>query len=443
MSSSAGPGFAVAALVVSPFVLLACTSEAPIAPPAAPSASEPPQAHAEPAQPHAEPAVAVPAAAPRTDVLAFLEGATVRSRSSEADYTKSAFLLIDQSTNTGWETKRGEFTDETVVIEMPNRTTLDGLSFDMANASAGWGATKVGVEVSDTTADGPWQTIATVALEEGVDGQSFEVKGAPPARYVRLTATNERPGPPHQRVGIVEARATGTVIDEIPRRSFSGAYTTSRGTFHIREDGGVLVGCYTRTEGVFDGAVSGRIGFISVREGGDAPAEAAMVLSNEGKRLDVMVWRGGRAGDARAEYWSGERSSDEPGDCPGWVHAPPDPMEAKLSTDKRLALYVQFDFDSDVIKRESLPILDDAVRVLKAHPEWKITIEGHTDSVGGDAYNQPLSERRAASVVRSLIAAGVPEAGLTSTGLGASRPLASNAEELGRARNRRVEVARE
>jgi outer membrane protein OmpA-like peptidoglycan-associated protein len=78
--------------------------------------------------------------------------------------------------------------------------------------------------------------------------------------------------------------------------------------------------------------------------------------------------------------------------------------------------------------------------ILAAHPTLRLEIEGHTDSVGSDAFNQTLSERRAEAVRNYLIHQGVPEASTTAEGFGKSRPVASNDSPEGRQLNRRVEL---
>ena len=79
----------------------------------------------------------------------------------------------------------------------------------------------------------------------------------------------------------------------------------------------------------------------------------------------------------------------------------------------------------------------------KAHPAWEFSIEGHTDSVGGQAHNQVLSEQRATAVKDDLIKAGIEASRLRTQGFGSSRPVASNSTGAGRSQNRRVEVVRE
>lgn len=109
---------------------------------------------------------------------------------------------------------------------------------------------------------------------------------------------------------------------------------------------------------------------------------------------------------------------------------------------ERLSLkdMINFDTGKATIRPESRRILDEIAAVLKAHPELRrIRVEGHTDNVGGQAYNLDLSERRARSVVEALATRGVARDRLSPAGYGFGKPIASNATAFGRAKNRRVE----
>ena len=109
---------------------------------------------------------------------------------------------------------------------------------------------------------------------------------------------------------------------------------------------------------------------------------------------------------------------------------------------QRLSLKDAIHFDSgrDTIKPESFPVLDQVARILGEHEELaRVRVEGHTDNVGGAAYNKDLSARRATAVVRYLTGKGIAPGRLESAGYGFERPIATNETALGRARNRRVE----
>jgi outer membrane protein OmpA-like peptidoglycan-associated protein len=108
---------------------------------------------------------------------------------------------------------------------------------------------------------------------------------------------------------------------------------------------------------------------------------------------------------------------------------------------------VTFDFDKATIRQEGRGALDTLARLIQAEGgDSEISIEGHTDSHGDDAYNLRLSQRRAEAVKTYLVQQGVAEDRLRTVGLGEQRPVAPNAgpdgsdDEAGRQRNRRVEV---
>jgi outer membrane protein OmpA-like peptidoglycan-associated protein len=108
-----------------------------------------------------------------------------------------------------------------------------------------------------------------------------------------------------------------------------------------------------------------------------------------------------------------------------------------------VALNVFFEFNSDKILPEYYPDIDKLGRVL-TQPQYngfQVQIEGHTDSIGSDGYNQALSQRRAESVRRYLVQHFPIEANrLIVKGFGKTRPIASNETPEGRSQNRRVEV---
>ncbi len=120
-------------------------------------------------------------------------------------------------------------------------------------------------------------------------------------------------------------------------------------------------------------------------------------------------------------------------------------IENELARDRRTILHgVYFDFNSAALKPQSNAVLAQVAGVMRRELSWKIRIEGHTDSVGGDvAANTALSARRADAVKAALVAHGVSANRLDTQGFGASAPRETNDTMQGRARNRRVELTRE
>jgi OmpA-OmpF porin, OOP family len=133
------------------------------------------------------------------------------------------------------------------------------------------------------------------------------------------------------------------------------------------------------------------------------------------------------------------------------------PMEAKMvtvdaatmakdiSATGKVAIYgLYFDTDKADLKPESTPALDEIGKLLKGKSNLKVYIVGHTDNVGGFDYNTGLSQRRAKSVVDRLVQNyGISADRLKPVGAGLIAPIASNDDEAGRAKNRRVEIVKE
>lgn len=120
-------------------------------------------------------------------------------------------------------------------------------------------------------------------------------------------------------------------------------------------------------------------------------------------------------------------------------------VEKQLTEQKRAVTYgIYFDFNKDTIKPESEKVLKEIVQAMTDNPTWKLTVEGHTDNIGGDTYNLDLSKRRAAAVKQALVTRyHIAPGRLSTIGYGSSSPVDTNDTLEGRARNRRVELTRE
>ncbi|MDI3493616.1 MAG: OmpA-OmpF porin, family, partial [Desulfomicrobiaceae bacterium] len=126
--------------------------------------------------------------------------------------------------------------------------------------------------------------------------------------------------------------------------------------------------------------------------------------------------------------------------CPGT------PMDLAVDADGcpiplSVTLEVFFDFDKWDIKPQYHQELANFATFMKEYPGVKVEIDGHTDSIGSDEYNQKLSQRRAEAVRMYLVQKlGMNPSMLTAVGFGESKPIASNDTEEGRAKNRRIEA---
>ncbi|MEM9208879.1 MAG: OmpA family protein, partial [Pseudomonadota bacterium] len=163
---------------------------------------------------------------------------------------------------------------------------------------------------------------------------------------------------------------------------------------------------------------------------------------------------GGYFGEARREIPTPEPVREpEPEPAPEPVAAPAAPEPASepvpspfgipsrvCQNDMRLLEDVKFGNNSDELTAASRAALDRVVDELAANPQSTVQILAHTDSNGSAEYNLNLSSRRAASVERVLLAAGIASVRLGAQGLGEAQPIDDNATAAGRARNRRVEL---
>jgi outer membrane protein OmpA-like peptidoglycan-associated protein len=101
---------------------------------------------------------------------------------------------------------------------------------------------------------------------------------------------------------------------------------------------------------------------------------------------------------------------------------------------------VLFDFNKYTLKPAARERLARVSGIVLAYPDLKLEIEGHTDSIGSDEYNQTLSEKRAAVVRDYLVSSGVSMSNVVARGMGKTDPVADNRSAAGRKLNRRVEM---
>jgi OOP family OmpA-OmpF porin len=131
--------------------------------------------------------------------------------------------------------------------------------------------------------------------------------------------------------------------------------------------------------------------------------------------------------------------------CDPEMEAPPPPPAAAAPPPKVGKPLVtlhgpQFDFDKATLKPDGKRMVGEAVRLMEEQPSLQVTVEGHTDAVGSEGYNQRLSERRARAVRDYMVAEGIAADRITTRGWGKSKPVATNDTAEGRAENRRVEI---
>lgn len=427
------------------FAVIACvacsrqSAEADAAPPAiqaAPATGSAPAADV----PEAIPAVAAP------NLMSFANG-TIMPVSFDGLLVTAPILMIDGSSIHNWV---GENKPQSFVFELPDPATIRTLEFD--NDTAGMGGLDAGikeltVEVSSTSADSGYQEIFSGTLVKGENGQRFAVAKPLAGRWLRANFKSNHGG---DRYSLTEIHAFGDTSPATLVAGASGTYTTIWGAYNIVQNGTSISGCFEpdgqyAAPATFTGGLEGniaRIRYIETDEAG-TPGEAQplhLVFARDGQRF----FKGAVANDSLSEYAEIKRTAAQAGECKGRnAVKPEDTMSKDLEKDGRVAVYgINFDFNSATIRPESTTVLTQVTDLLRGQPELAITIEGHTDDIGVDAFNQSLSEQRANAVKDWLVAAGIEVGRLQAVGKGEAVPVASNGTDIGRAQNRRVELAK-
>jgi outer membrane protein OmpA-like peptidoglycan-associated protein len=161
--------------------------------------------------------------------------------------------------------------------------------------------------------------------------------------------------------------------------------------------------------------------------------------------IESSTWAGGGAlvgaGMAAAYCWVHGAAEEEMVMVEEAVMVEEPVMPEPVAEAVRVELDVKFDFDKSVVKEGSFDDIKNVADFMAQYPQTTTVVEGHTDSVGTDAYNQGLSERRANAVRDVLVNQyGLAAERVNAVGYGETRPVADNSTSEGRAINRRVEA---
>lgn len=156
------------------------------------------------------------------------------------------------------------------------------------------------------------------------------------------------------------------------------------------------------------------------------------------RRPDTNIWISLAVGESHTVISVIEEKAME--QTVGLVSA--EDMARELGAKGRVALYINFDVDRATLRDDGAPVVEQIDKLLRAQPDLRLAIEGHTDNSGNAQHNKDLSRQRAETVLARLAASGIDKARLSAAGYGAERPLADNGTEEGRAKNRRVELVK-
>jgi outer membrane protein OmpA-like peptidoglycan-associated protein len=144
--------------------------------------------------------------------------------------------------------------------------------------------------------------------------------------------------------------------------------------------------------------------------------------------------------DAASRYYTLTETDATPPDFDSATDA--ETMAEMLEHYGHLPVAVEFMPGKSDLAPSSVTLLGEVLAMLKDHPSWRIRVEGHTDGVGAKSVNMALSVRCATSVVSWLNTNGIRRTRLDPQGMGDSRPIADNATEAGRKKNRRIELVK-
>ncbi len=387
------------------------------------------------------------ATAPTTqdiNLTAFANGALVENVSSEYGESWQARWITDENPQTGWATEKGAKGPFSIVISLPESSEIHALEFDAAAADGdGRAAKNIDVQVSSTSATTGFVSIAGIALKPGLNKQHFNLTKPGTGRWIKLVVTSNQGDPEYSE--IMEFRALGKQLTQTASpTNLSGTYSTAvYGNFHLVQDGALLSGCYEHDGGLVQGGLESHLMRMNWRQA-HSKGSAIMVLKRDGKSFEG--WWSEEGSNEWSATWGLKKTSDKVGSCPHWnpKAASGNIVATQLAAEGHVRIYgINFDVDSDHLRADAKPAIDELLAALKANPTWHVSIEGHTDASGNAAHNLDLSQRRAASVKAALVAAGIAADRMKTAGFGQTKPVAPNDTAIGRAQNRRVEVVKQ
>lgn len=357
-----------------------------------------------------------------------------------------------------------------VDVLLARPAVIDAFSYQPA-AMAVYLPKRIDIAASDAEQGDDFRVVKTVtpdgapSLPSSGVADEIRVKLDAPvhARRLRITYVgNHDEGKVANNHGLAQFHAYGHFDGEAAQRDISGVYSfpngavapSGSGYLIVRQNGSSIEGCTVdaTTRGgalVVKSVVGTLVGgledgvFRFVRtDAGQAVGTPGFIVVGPQVKGDTLAYAALLAKDKPLEE-VGEKTRLPVVSCAANDKPPADPIDQELTQHGRMALYgINFDFDSAKLRGNSAPVLDKVAVWLKAHPDAKLEIEGHTDNAGSDAHNQALSQGRADAAKAYLVGTGIDADRLTTSAFGATKPVVPNDSETHRAQNRRVEIVR-
>ena len=291
--------------------------------------------------------------------------------------------------------------------------------------------------------DGPFEELVRfdVAPDAFDADQEFPAASSAAVRWLKVTLEGrQEPDPDDYRgTAFPDLHGYGEQTSREARDDeFTGIFLTGGGgagpdgnRIELVQNGALVLGCVQSGGAVrpLEGGIEG--GILKVLAGDGVPS--LYLIDSQGRLLGVEV---GRSYTRRIGIPGGN-----PTDCSPLSGEAENGVGVSIDACESAVVYgVNFDVDSDVLRPDAEPALQQIFGALESRPGVAVTVEGHTDSDASDAYNLDLSQRRAAAVVAWLVDRGIEAGQLTALGAGESQPIADNATAAGKAANRRVEI---
>ena len=391
---------------------------------------------------------------PKSYVATNLMGGDIKQYAPEAIFDLSSKL---------WCSEKNAIFPHVFELELTEAFLIDEFVFDnRCENQVGIGAKEVRIEVAVEASKNPeYKEAGVYSLKE----QQVNVFNLDPleAKLIRISILSNHGNSNYTE--LAEFKAMGTYKNpDIELIDVDGKWTTNWGEVNFEQSGSSVGGSYVYNNGLirYGGINRNRVSFKWIEQSRNADGWTLLFMNDEGNRL-TGVWCNGDNWSTYG-FWIMERKTGQPFITINAAKAvEPNTaesagseeltkrdkkmvMEMKSAIERqgKIVLYgINFKTNSAEINPNSYKVLDQIASVMKDEGTMNVRIEGHTDNVGSENYNEKLSLERATATKIYLVSKHhISEDRITVAGMGESMPIADNATEAGKSANRRVEIHR-